>query len=449
MVKNIKVLTVAILILCCSGPAFAQEEDGGFGFGLNIGIGAQTFDGTTYQSLKLSPDISFGKFGIGLELTMNYQFAPDFTVRQEDWWPTGDDTFLDVYLPKFKYIRYGFKGEPLYVKFGSIEDALLGNGFIIGGYDNTLFLPEKRIFGLSFDLDGTLFNFPYVGIETFVGNLAQFDVMGIRTYVRPLAFTDVPIINGLQVGGTLALDRKPNLYIGDDSIDPVTLFGADLTLPILTKPMLSLTTFADIAFLYNNLGPGNTGKGEMVGVGGRLARVITYGAQIRVLGEDFIPTYFDVGYDLFRADKYKIVNKISPFTTGIDPYFGWLGSLGFAFLDDALIFKATLDGPFSQPGGGNPDNYLDWPHLYAVFILGEGIVPNLSLEASWDKRSLGAQDGFFRDLIANWKDDTVLGARVNYSIGAAVISVVYQVTYDPVTGDPVTKSGIESAIQLF
>jgi hypothetical protein len=421
--------------------AFAQEGEGGLDFGLSIGIGAETFDGVTYQTLKLSPDIAIGKFGIGLEFVLHYLFAPDFQVREEDWVPTGDENFLDVYLPIFKYVRYGFKGDPLYAKFGSIEDGLLGNGFIMGGYDNTLFLPEERIFGLSFDLDGALFNFPYIGIETFIGNLAQFDVLGVRTYIRPLAFTEIPVIRGLQVGGTVALDRKPDLYIGDDSINPVVLYGADLTLPLITKPALSLTTFADIAFLQNTVGPGNKGKGEMVGFGGRLIGIIMYGAQIRVLGEDFIPTYFDSAYDLFRADKYDIVQAAN-----IDSYLGWLGSLGFAVFDDALIFNVTLDGPFSQPGGGDPTNYLDWPHLNAVFILGEGLIPNLTLEASWDKRSLGAQDGFFRDLIT--AEDAVIGARVNYSIGAMVLSLVYQLTYDPSDGWE-TKSGIESAIQLF
>jgi hypothetical protein len=445
MSKSITVLAVTILVLCFSGFAFAQEGEGGLDFGLSIGIGAQTFeengDQVTYQMLKLSPDVAIGKFGIGLELTMNYQFEPDFTVRRADWAPTGDDTILDVYLPKFKYVRYGFKGDPLYVKFGSIEDALLGNGFIMGGYDNTLFLPEKRIFGLSLDLDGALFKFPYVGIETFVGNLAQFDVMGFRPYVRPLAFTEMPVIGGLQVGGTVAFDRKPNLYLGDDSIDPVILYGADLTLPILTKPMIRLTTFADVAVLHNTVGSGNTGKGEMVGFGGRLFGVINYGAQIRVLGEDFIPTYFDTAYDLFRAEKYDLVQL-----GGIDSYVGWLGRLGLALLDDALIFDVTLDGPYSQPGGGDPANYLDWPHLYAEFILAEGIIPNVSLEASWDKRSLGAQEGFLQDLFS--PEDAVIGARVNYAIGAAVLTFVYQLAYEP-GGGWQTTSGIESSIQLF
>jgi hypothetical protein len=438
MAKNMKVLAVAILIALSASFVFAQEEEGGFDFGLSIGIGAETIDDVMWQTFKLSPDIAIGKFGIGLELTLHYQFEGDPPILGEDWVPTGDESFLDVYLPKFKYIRYGFKGDPLYAQFGSIEYAILGNGFIMGGYDNTLFLPQdqdRKVFGLSLDLDGALFNFPYVGIETFVGNLSQFDVLGTRLYVRPLTFTEVPIIKGLQVGGTLAMDRKPQLYADppDDSVDPVVLYGADLTLPILTSAMLSLATFADVAFLQNTLGPGNKGKGEMVGFGGRLVGVINYGAQIRVLGEDFIPTYFDTGYDLYRKDKYDAVQA-----ENIDSYLGWLGSLGFSFLDDTLVFNATVDGPVGDPG---TNTYLDWPHLYAVFILGEGIIPNISMEAQFDKRSL-------LDSNVEFFEDAAIGARINYSIGAAVLSFVYQLSKDPAGGWD-TKSGIESSIQLF
>jgi len=152
-----------------------------------------------------------------------------------------------------------------------------------------------------------------------------------------------------------------------------------------------------------------------------------------VLGEDFIPTYFDTGYDLFRKEKYDAVKA-----GNIDSYLGWLGSLGFSFLDDALVFNATVDGPIGDPGA---NNYLDWPHLYAVFILGEGIIPNISMEALFDKRSLF-------DSSVDFFEDAVVGARVNYSIGAAVLSFVYQLSKDPAGGWE-TKSGIESSIQLF
>jgi hypothetical protein len=106
------------------------------------------------------------------------------------------------------------------------------------------------------------------------------------------------------------------------------------------------------------------------------------------------------------------------------------------------VFNASLDGPFAQPTGGTTP--LDWGHLYASFLVGRGLIPNVSLEAGLDKRSIGDPAVPFFG-----KEDTALQARLNYSIGAAVLSFVYQMTWDPASGDWVTKSGIETGIQLF
>jgi hypothetical protein len=442
-------VVLAVLALSLPFAASADEaEGGGFHFGLNLGIGADTFyiaslaDNVTYQYLTLSPDVAFGKWGIGLELTLHYTFTDQpgvDPVRTEGDWipdPALDQNYLDVYLPKIKYIRYGFKGDPLYAKLGSIEDGTLGNGFIMNNYDNTLFLPEQRIFGLAFDLDGALFHFPYLGLETFVGNVAHFDVIGARLYARPLAGTQIALLKDLQVGATFATDTDPGLHLDTHpNLDSVYLYGADLRQPLLNSRAISLAAFTDVAVLGNQ-----NSVGGMVGFGGRLAGVILYGAQVRILGENFVPVYFDSTYDLFRGDKYLVASG----AVSVPAYTGWLASLGFSLFGDLLVFNASLDGPFQQTGTGN---YLDWPHFYAQFLVGKGLIPNVSLELSYDKRNLAAKDGFFRDLFSF--ADAVIRGRLNYSIGAAVLSLVYDIRYDPVRGKFITHSGIESAIQLF
>jgi hypothetical protein len=205
-----------------------------------------------------------------------------------------------------------------------------------------------------------------------------------------------------------------------------------------------LALFGDIATMQIQ-GDADRGIGGMVGFGGRLIGFLNYGAQLRILGEDFIHSYFDYAYDLFRYEKYALLA-----TDAVEKYNGWLAHLGFSFLDDALQFNATLDGDFIA--GGDPANYLDWPHLYAELILAEGVIPNLSFIASFDKRGIGADmeyedRSFFDDVFG--AEDSVIGARINYAIGAAVLTFVYQLSYDPATGGWETKSGIESAIQLF
>lgn len=67
------------LLLCLSiGMASAQAgagESPGFGFTMALGIGVQTFNEpgpVTYQSISLAPDFSYGKLGVGLDLTLNF-----------------------------------------------------------------------------------------------------------------------------------------------------------------------------------------------------------------------------------------------------------------------------------------------------------------------------------------------------------------------------------------
>jgi len=434
------------LIALAAAPGFAQSSGSGFDFGMGLGIGVATYpngDGTftTWQSLSLKPDLALGKFGIGLDVKLNYNFTGgagnEFQIRTEDWVPEGPDyfqSFLDIYLPKIMYVRGDEKGAPLYIKLGSIEDGTLGNGFIMGGYDNTLFVPDDRHFGLAFDLDGALFKFPYLGIETFVGDLAQLDVFGARLFVRPLVWLGVPIIKDLQVGASFAMDVKPGLY--EDPVDlgkdPVAVYGADARLPILSWKALSLAVFTDVATI-NGLS-----YGGMVGFGGRLLSFITYGAQLRVLGDNFIPVYFDATYDVFRKEKYTVATTPP---ASDDVTMAWFATLGTSFLNDLIVFNVSVESPFAW--GPVDTDITQWPHLQGVFLIGQGLVKGLSLEASYDKK-----------LVTNWgslisPEDAVMQARLNYQIQVAVISFVYKLSYDE-TATPqwVVSSGLETSIAL-
>lgn len=472
---NRKIVAATLLSLLLAAGSVAQEIDqqapttsgsSDLDFGLGLAIGAQSFPNpafdpavegsnptVTYQSLSAVPDLSFGKFGIGLELTLNYRFTAgdgnEFEIRREDWVPDDDTSFLELYLPKFRYVRWGLKGDPLYTLLGTVDSGTLGNGFILGGYSNGQFLPDRRIFGLSLDVDGSLFSFPYVGVETFVSNLAAFDLIGGRLFVRPLVGTSIPVIKNLQIGSTAVVDRDPFYFAAkQDQYDPapflptgqsageaqVLIWGVDARQPILSSQAISLAAFGDFVMQ-------NASSGGMIGAGGRLAGIITYGAQLRFLGDNFIPVYFDSAYDLFRPQKYGVYAAVPGFT--VDSYVGWFASLGFALLEDSVVLDVAVDGPF---GASESDQTFRQPHLRGTFTLADGILGGFSFDASYDKK--GIED--FRDLFN--PEDAVIGARVNYKTGPAVISLVYDLRYDPYAAadDPwIVTSGIESSIELF
>ena len=433
-----------ILVLCwfAAAPAFAQDTPPAdtFGFNMAMGIGIQNFTGPvepgTYASIGLEPDFSYGKFGIGLDLTVNYNTNNgSLNVRRADWAVDSFQDFLEVYLPKIAYVRYGLKGDPVFVELGSFSDATLGDGFIMGSYDNTLFMPDERHLGMQADLDGRLFQAPFFGFESVVGNLAQLDVMGGRLYVRPLVGTDMQVLNELEIGFTAAVDTKPffdTLSVGNPS--PIAVYGGDIRVPIVNRRnAFSLTAFTDVASIQSK------SIGGMVGVGGRIINVFTYGLQLRALGEDFIPDYFGPTYDLLRDQQYMIVQ-----TGGFSPaMLGWLASVGTSFFRDMFVFRVSLDGPFNPSPSTDP--LLRYPHLRGIVTLAEGLVPGVSFDFSYDKKALAAPS----DLVS--AEDAAIQAQLNFRTGPAVISFLYKIVFDP-TQSPNpwhVTSGLQSSIALF
>ncbi len=457
---NNTVIRFVLLIIVTAFPAFPafSREKPEFDFNLDVGIGARTFnegeEQVTYQNLTLAPAFTIGRFGFGLSLNINFTFTGGdtndrFVIRRDDWVIDSPDEFLPVYLPKIKFIRWAEKGAPLYVYFGQIENGTLGNGFIMSGYTNTQFLPELPVFGLSFDMDGELYKFPYTGIETFVGNLGIFDVMGGRFYLRPLSFIENSFVRELQLGVTVAGDRLPLYYLPDGDVDgdgaadtavPVLIIGTDFRLPILSGENFTLSTFGDLVFE-------NLAKGGMLGVGGEIFKMVPYRAEIRFIGTGFIPVYFDETYDLFRADKYLLLSG----TEKTPAHIGWFLSTGITLFEDRIIFLVSADGPFGHPvtttinGIPPEDNFQNYPHLRVSLATSEKLFP-IFIEASYDKRLIRTGS----DLVS--PENAVIGARLGFKLGPAVLSVHYKLRhrFSPSGGDDwETVSGIDSLISFF
>ncbi len=464
MVRIRRLLGLTLALLCVVVVALPAQEEGegnNLDFGLDMELGAETFnepDGSggttqvTYQSMSLNPDIGFGPFGIGLAVTVHYRFnagteGSSFEIRKEDWVPGEDRTFLELYLPMFRYVRWGQRRDPIYAKLGSVEDATLGNGFIMGNYSNTHFLPEQRIFGLSFDLDGRLFKFPYVGFQSFVGNLAHFDVMGGRLFARPLLWLGVPIIKNIEVGATLAADIDPFYHtqtlpagMTQEEADKasVKVFGLDFKLPILGSQVISLAAFGDYVVQ-------NQHSGGMLGFGGALFGFLPYGFQLRILGENFLPAYFGNTYDLYRKQYYMIANAPDTGEPYVESSAGWFANTGVSFLENKVSFSLTAQGPFGKPVK-NPDPDREWvnyPRIDGRLALEEGLIPGFSFEATLERRNIQS----FPDLI-DW-EQAVIGATVNYQTGPAVITLAYDVNYNPNTEQWETSAKLQSSLSLF
>jgi hypothetical protein len=442
------------LVSLAVGSAFAQDTPPAnpFAFKMGLDMGAQTFitekpndpDAGPFQFIGFSPDISFGKFGIGLDLTVNYTLngppgAPvpnSFYIRVSDWVPLDFKDFLALYLPRIAYVRWGEKGDPLFIKLGSFKDGTLGDGFIMGSYNNTLFMPTYRHLGLQADLDGGLFKFPFVGLETVIGNIAVMDVLGARLYVRPLIATQIPILNNLEVGVTAVADTGTNATTKSPAT-PVAVFGGDVQLPIVyVKNIVSMLAFTDVAFE----GPST---GAMLGFGGKLLNLISYGAQLRYLGAGFQPGYFGVAYDNYENGRGKQFNNL-PSASSTAYTFGWSASMGTSFLADKFLFLVKLDSPIITTEA--PTSSLAMPHLVGILSMAEGVIPGITFDFIYDKQNINTWQSLFS------LDNALMRAQLNFQTGGAVISFIYNITYDssqPAGKQFVTQSGLQSSIPLF
>lgn len=416
-------------------------------FGFGLGLGTEVIDGQTWQNLSFVPDLAFGDFGIGLDLRINFQFYDGpgspfgFYPRVADWKANSADftDWAQLYLSKIAYIRWGTKGKPLYIKLGMIQDGTLGNGFLMANYNNTILRPERKITGLAFDLDGALFDFPLVGIETFTGNLVQPDVLGARLYVRPLAWSGLPILDAAQIGGTYVTDLDPWRYSqapNPGNVERVQALNVDVRFPIVNLDnVFSLALFGDATWLNAQ---SNWRVGQMIGLGGALFSLVTYGAQVRFLGQDFLPVYFDRGYDIKRDQNYLLLTGAG----NISPYTGWLASLGFNLLEEKLVFYSSLEGPLGAPSAGASNLAALYPKLRSLLRFNAPELVPVSLEAYYDKDNIDS----FQSLFSG--EDALVGARLGYKTGPAIIYLVYNARYLPTTDTWEVTSKLETVVKF-
>lgn len=255
-----------------------------------------------------------------------------------------------------------------------------------------------------------------------MGNVSAFDVIGGRFYVRPLNWLEVPAIRDLQLGFTAVLDRDP-FYFERRSIqsnyseffnnsEAVFVFGGDLRLPLFENDIIRLAIFGDIVVQNENLG-------AMTGFGGKLFNIVSFGGQVRFLGQNFIPNYFDNNYDLYRAQRWEIYNAGKD-TVRVPAYTGWLAQLGVNVFDNQLVFDAILEGSFSD----NPSIKELRPTLTANFHIDPELLGGFTFGASYQKKYIRNLE----DLIL--PDDAIVSATIGYETSGISIDLIYDVKYD-------------------
>ena len=251
---------------------------------LDAGLGMTWIDNQAYYTISFHPDISIGKFGIGLGLNLLYN-ADTGRIRPPDW-----DSGYD-YARILRYLRYGHKGDRLYSRIGALDVERLGHGFILNLYNNQLNYDERKL-GLILDAD-----LGWFGFESLTNNLGRFEVLGGRAYLRPFNKSPMAFLKHLAVGGTYVADVDPDQWRGTD--DGIAVWGADVEIFLKKTDAWKIMLYGDHAQIQDY------GSGQAVGFRtdySTLRGWFRAGVNVerRFLGKEFIASYFGPFYEILR-----------------------------------------------------------------------------------------------------------------------------------------------------
>jgi hypothetical protein len=323
------------------------------------GLGVTWINGQSYTTLSLSPDLSFGKIGVGLNIELLFDNSNNFEFRDTGW----DNPFRMI-----RYLRYGQKYDRFYGRIGSLDGSTLGNGMIMWYYSNTANYDLRKI-GLIFDVD-----FNLAGFESVISNFGRPEIYGGRLYLRPIINTPFPVIKDLEFGGTYVTDVDPDTI--KDTNDEISEWGFDVSLPLFKTKLLYTKLYFDYAEIMD-YGNGKA-VGVMVNVPG-IMDLFDLSAKLehRWIGEQFIPSYFNALYELQRTvynesgDNKQEILKDAPSGKG---YFGQLAG--------TIIGKFHLMGSFQKISDVPRSGLL---HMEALM---PDLVPNVRLRATYDKTNI-------------------------------------------------------------
>jgi len=405
-----KKLTTSLLILLFASfntySQFNQFPNPNKG-DLTGGMGLTWIDGQPYYALHFTPEVSFSKIGVGLDL--NLEFNSKGNLRTENFNETSD------YLSIIRYVRYGQKKDPVYLKLGALDYYTLGHGSIMYQYNNSPSF-DTRTIGLVADLD-----FDKFGFESIYSSFASASVLGMRGYVRPLQYTSaasIPIVGNLEVGATFAGDFNKNagkVFIAQTGLiedkGAVTITGFDLGLPLFNFSLANASLYFDYVKIMD-FGSGAS-SGIIFGLNGLGIFNASAKLERRWNNDQYMPAFFNSLYEIERypGSGLSKANSLENMKAAENGYYGELGISALGTLN----VIGSLQKFDNQSSG--------MIHLTAdVTPSGFSFVAR----AGYDKLFLDGADVF------KLNDRSYLFAELGYKpYSYLIVSMVYQWTFTP------------------
>jgi len=454
--KNLMAFMVMFMMILPIST-FAEEESGGgladkATSALGGGVGMTFIDGVPFLNLAITPDLSFGPVGIGLDLILRVN-TEDWSVRTSDWNDVKDIAKVIRYFrfgEKENKVAFGDKEDPfvsIYAKIGMLDSSSIGHGILMYNFSNSASIDDRSM-GVEFDLD-----FNQVGLEVFTSDFTEAPVVGTRLYVRPLKFSPtlgaIPIIGGLEFGASYVSDLSEDSKVltstydltANDGTNTITkgnalsAYALDIGLPVLRLGIFDADIYYDYG-KYVDYGSGSVaGFQTKLTLPGGILKISTK-AERRWLNDKFAPSYFNALYLVSRYQKAS--SATSParvLRASLDAKrasSGTYGEILFQILD-----KIQIVGGF-QKDDRDPDGIL---HLETK--LPPELLKIIDFSMSYDRVGIRTANDLFK-----LDENSLLSALIGYKpYSFLTIGVRYFWTFAPTAdGGFETQQRIEPTI---
>lgn len=488
-------------------PAEEPQSQSQKPYGIGLGIGSATINGTLYNQLAFRPELTFGKLGLGLDLV--------FYIDNEGNFWNGPWNFKDepgLILDKILFIRWGEKTDPFWFKWGSLENVVLGYGGLVSGYSNMMEFPSVRRVGVNGG-----FNVGPFGGEVFFANIKDLSrggtLLGLRTtYTVSKSFpltvgvnfvSDINQFSGLKdkdgdsypdifddfpddktIWNDTDNDGTPDPHDGIDSLlwdidadgdnvydkddDEIVLkatpfsikenqgsatgFAIDIGYPVFSGKLFSLAVFSEYNMMsfpeVKEIGrPERSGSGITVpGIRASILRTFHVSLEYRIKQEYFVPQFFDQGYDLNRVIAVYDSSSANAqiFTKDMLMFADSSSVVNTSGIFGSASMSVFSLVDFSAAYANMVADSVTYQSFFAQLNLNTENIPKLSVASAYYQRNNDENPFDF----ANPSVNTVLGYRVGYEIsdGVSLIWDYRQYYRDVGNGlEPVKQTSIETA----
>jgi len=226
-------------------------------------------------------------------------------LREEDWDEVSD------YFKVLRFVEYGKRKEPIYLRVGELSGVVIGHGTIMNGYYNTIDIDHYQM-GFNSNL-----NSRYGGVELMLDNFVDPEILGYRGYIHPWRFIapssfwtrysigtslvldiDAPVAFEIEdpVEGTLRVDGQNNLVVAKSQTTGVV--GLDHELLLVQTELVDFIPYLDTNYHFE----GSLGYhlGALINLRPLEELSLYSRAELRLLGNNYLPDYFGSLYEIER-----------------------------------------------------------------------------------------------------------------------------------------------------